>query len=181
MFCQNCGTKNKPGAKFCRKCGTALRQPAPQPAPEPPQTAPTTPKPVSKSATPEQTTPTEPSVTREERQAKVKHKKRTTWLWITVGIVLAIGFVDFFIYKNNSTILSGATHSDQARVASSKSASSVSTAPQKKTSSAPTKKHLAFPESTVEGTIKDAFGDISGDTAVYVSPVDSDTEVDSND
>ncbi|MGX6996118.1 zinc-ribbon domain-containing protein [Pediococcus acidilactici] len=25
MFCQNCGIKNKPGAKFCRKCGTALR------------------------------------------------------------------------------------------------------------------------------------------------------------
>lgn len=181
MFCQNCGTKNKPGAKFCRKCGTALRQPAPQPAQELPQTAPTTPKSVSKSAAPEQTTPTEPSVTREERQAKVKRKKRTTWLWITVGIVLAIGFVGFFIYKNNPTILSGATYSDQARVASSKSASSASTASQKKTSSAPTKKHLVFPKSTVEGTIQDAFGDISGDTAVYVSPVDSDTEVDSND
>ncbi|MFG1200368.1 class A beta-lactamase-related serine hydrolase [Pediococcus acidilactici] len=33
----------------------------------------------------------------------------------------------------------------------------------------------------MEGTIRDAFGDVSGDTAVYVSPVDSDTEVDSND
>lgn len=176
MFCQNCGTKNKPGAKFCRKCGTALRQPATQPTPVASQTAPTIPQPA-----PKQSAPTEPSVTREEHQAAVKRKKHTGWLWITAGIILAIGFVGFFIYKNNPTILSGITHSDQAKVASSKSTSSVSSAPQKKTSSAPTKKHLAFPKSTVEGTIRDAFGDISGDTAVYVSPVDSDTEVDSND
>ena len=132
------------------------------------QTAPTIPQPA-----PKQSAPTEPSVTREEHQAAVKRKKHTGWLWITAGIILAIGFVGFFIYKNNPTILSGVTHSDQAKVASSKSTSSVS--------SAPTKKHLAFPKSTVEGTVRDAFGDISGDTAVYVSPVDSDTEVDSND
>lgn len=181
MFCQNCGTKNKPGAKFCRKCGTALRQPTTQPTPVTSQNASTAPQPAPKQPDPKQTAPVEPSVTREEHQAAVKRKKRTGWLWITAGIILAIGFVGFFIYKNNPTILSGATHSDQAKVASSKSASSASTASQKKTSSAPTKKHLAFPKSTVEGTIQDAFGDISGDTAVYVSPVDSDTEVDSND
>lgn len=181
MFCQNCGTKNKPGAKFCRNCGTALRQPTTQPTPVTSQNASTAPQPAPKQPDPKQTAPVEPSVTREEHQAAVKRKKRTGWLWITAGIILAIGFVGFFIYKNNPTILSGATHSDQAKVASSKSASSASTAPQKKTSSAPTKKHLAFPKSTVEGTIQDAFGDISGDTAVYVSPVDSDTEVDSND
>ncbi|MFG1200303.1 zinc-ribbon domain-containing protein [Pediococcus acidilactici] len=48
MFCQNCGTKNKPGAKFCRKCGTALRQPATQPTPVTSQTAPTIPQPAPK-------------------------------------------------------------------------------------------------------------------------------------
>ena len=112
MFCQNCGTKNKPGAKFCRKCGTALRQPATQPTPVTSQTAPTIPQPA-----PKQSAPTEPSVTREEHQAAVKRKKHTGWLWITAGIILAIGFVVFFIYKNNPTILSGVTHSDQAKVA----------------------------------------------------------------
>lgn len=139
MFCQNCGTKNKPGAKFCRKCGTALRQPTTQPTPVTSQNASTAPQPA-----PKQTAPVEPSVTREEHQAAVKRKKRTGWLWITAGIILAIGFVGFFIYKNNPTILSGATHSDQAKVASSKSASSASTTPQKKTSSAPTKSIWRF-------------------------------------
>ena len=92
-------------------------------------------------------------MTREEHQAAIKRKKHTGWLWITAGIILAIGFVGFFIYKNSPTILSGITHSDQAKIASSKSTSSVSSAPQKKTSSAPTKKHLAFPKSTVKGRL----------------------------
>lgn len=48
MFCQNCGTKNKPEAKFCRKCGIALRLPTPPDAIIP---SVTTPKGTSEQAT----------------------------------------------------------------------------------------------------------------------------------
>lgn len=70
-----------------------------------------------------------------------------------------MGFVGFFIYKNDPTILSNGMHSNQAKVASAKLASDKSMKSSKK-ASVTARAHLAFPKSTVKGTIQDAVGNI---------------------
>lgn len=166
MFCQNCGSKNKQGAKFCSKCGTTLRTSQSQPV--------KVDKPVVSEVQPQAETKVK---TNSELQNEVGTRSEKPhgpkwWMWaVPLILVVAIGG-GFFIYKNNqsTTQLVSSSVADKSSSSSSYSASS----------KASKKSTIDFPKSTIQGTIDDAFGDMKGETSVYVSPTDSTEEVVSN-
>ena len=166
MFCQNCGSKNKQGAKFCSKCGTTLRTSQSQPV--------KVDKPVVSEVQPQAETKVK---TNSELQNEVgtrseKPHRPKWWMWaVPLILVVAIGG-GFFIYKNNQST----TQPVSSSVADKSSSSSSYSAPSK----ASKKSTIDFPKSTIQGTIDDAFGDMKGETSVYVSPTDSTEEVVSN-
>ncbi|MGR6561267.1 serine hydrolase [Pediococcus pentosaceus] len=166
MFCQNCGSKNKQGAKFCSKCGTTLRTSQSQPV--------KVDKPVVSEVQPQAETKVK---TNSELQNEVGTRSEKPhgpkwWMWaVPLILVVAIGG-GFFIYKNNQST----TQPVSSSVADKSSSSSSYSAPSK----ASKKSTIDFPKSTIQGTIDDAFGDMKGETSVYVSPTDSTEEVVSN-
>lgn len=166
MFCQNCGSKNKQGAKFCSKCGTTLRTSQSQPV--------KVDKPVVSEVQPQAETKVK---TNSELQNEVGTRSEKPhgpkwWMWaVPLILVVAIGG-GFFIYKNNQST----TQPLSSSVADKSSSSSSYSAPSK----ASKKSTIDFPKSTIQGTIDDAFGDMKGETSVYVSPTDSTEEVVSN-
>lgn len=166
MFCQNCGSKNKQGAKFCSKCGTTLRTSQSQPV--------KVDKPVISEVQPQAETKVK---TNSELQNEVGTRSEKPhgpkwWMWaVPLILVVAIGG-GFFIYKNNQST----TQPLSSSVADKSSSSSSYSAPSK----ASKKSTIDFPKSTIQGTIDDAFGDMKGETSVYVSPTDSTEEVVSN-
>ncbi|WP_286121060.1 serine hydrolase [Pediococcus pentosaceus] len=166
MFCQNCGSKNKQGAKFCSKCGTTLRTSQSQPV--------KVDKPVVSEVQPQAETKVK---TNSELQNEVGTRSEKPhgpkwWMWaVPLILVVAIGG-GFFIYKNNQST----TQPVSSSVADKSSSSSSYSAPSK----ASKKSTIDFPKSTIQGTIDDAFGDMKGETSVYVSPTDSTEEVASN-
>lgn len=166
MFCQNCGSKNKQGAKFCSKCGTTLRTSQSQPV--------KVDKPVVSEVQPQAETKVK---TNSELQNEVGTRSEKPhgpkwWMWaVPLILVVAIGG-EFFIYKNNQST----TQPVSSSVADKSSSSSSYSAPSK----ASKKSTIDFPKSTIQGTIDDAFGDMKGETSVYVSPTDSTEEVVSN-
>lgn len=166
MFCQNCGSKNKQGAKFCSKCGTTLRTSQSQPV--------KVDKPVISEVQPQAETKVK---TNSELQNEVGTRSEKPhgpkwWMWaVPLILVVAIGG-GFFIYKNNQST----TQPVSSSVADKSSSSSSYSAPSK----ASKKSTIDFPKSTIQGTIDDAFGDMKGETSVYVSPTDSTEEVASN-
>ncbi|MDD1388555.1 serine hydrolase [Pediococcus pentosaceus] len=166
MFCQNCGSKNKQGAKFCSKCGTTLRTSQSQPV--------KVDKPVVSEVQPQAETKVK---TNSELQNEVGTRSEKPhgpkwWMWaVPLILVVAIGG-GFFIYKNNQST----TQPVSSSVADKSSSSSSYSAPSK----ASKKSTIDFPKSTIQSTIDDAFGDMKGETSVYVSPTDSTEEVVSN-
>lgn len=166
MFCQNCGSKNKQGAKFCSKCGTTLRTSQSQPV--------KVDKPVVSEVQPQAETKVK---TNSELQNEVGTRSEKPhgpkwWMWaVPLILVVAIGG-GFFIYKNNQST----TQPVSSSVADKSSSSSSYSAPSKVSK----KSTIDFPKSTIQGTIDDAFGDMKGETSVYVSPTDSTEEVFSN-
>jgi beta-lactamase class A len=166
MFCQNCGSKNKQGAKFCSKCGTTLRTSQSQPVK------------VDKSVISEVQPQAETKVkTNSELQNEVGTRSEKPhgpkwWMWAVPLILVVLIGGGFFIYKNNQST----TQPVSSSVADKSSSSSSYSAPSK----ASKKSTIDFPKSTIQGTIDDAFGDMKGETSVYVSPTDSTEEVVSN-
>ncbi|MDD1388673.1 serine hydrolase [Pediococcus pentosaceus] len=166
MFCQNCGSKNKQGAKFCSKCGTTLRTSQSQPVK------------VDKSVISEVQPQAETKVkTNSELQNEVGTRSEKShgpkwWMWAVPLILVVLIGGGFFIYKNNQST----TQPVSSSVADKSSSSSSYSAPSK----ASKKSTIDFPKSTIQGTIDDAFGDMKGETSVYVSPTDSTEEVVSN-
>mgnify|MGYP005980726643 FL=1 len=195
MFCQNCGNKNKPGAKFCSKCGTVLRnKKQPERENQVDATSTSDVQPDVKQATSQPTGKADKSANSEvqagaettneansEVQNEVgtraqKDSKKKWWLWIIPVVVLLAAGGGFYVYKNHQTN----THSESDKsVATSKKAPAAESS-SASSSSEPKKSTIDFPKSTVKGTIDDAFGDMDGTTSVYVSPTDSDEEVVSN-
>jgi beta-lactamase class A len=166
MFCQNCGSKNKQGAKFCSKCGTTLRTSQSQPV--------KVDKPVVSEVQPQAETKvkTDSELQNEVGTRSEKPHGPKWWMWaVPLILVVAIGG-GFFIYKNNQST----TQPLSSSVADKSSSSSSYSAPSK----ASKKSTIDFPKSTIQGTIDDAFGDMKGETSVYVSPTDSTEEVVSN-
>ncbi|WP_069824974.1 serine hydrolase [Pediococcus pentosaceus] len=166
MFCQNCGSKNKQGAKFCSKCGTTLRTSQPQPV--------KVDKPVISEVQPQAETKVK---TNSELQNEVGTRSEKPhgpkwWMWAVPLILVVLIGGGFFIYKNNQST----TQPVSSSVADKSSSSSSYSAPSK----ASKKSTIDFPKSTIQGTIDDAFGDMKGETSVYVSPTDSTEEVVSN-
>ncbi|MBM9929687.1 serine hydrolase [Pediococcus pentosaceus] len=166
MFCQNCGSKNKQGAKFCSKCGTTLRISQPQPV--------KVDKPVISEVQPQAETKVK---TNSELQNEVGTRSEKPhgpkwWMWAVPLILVVLIGGGFFIYKNNQST----TQPVSSSVADKSSSSSSYSAPSK----ASKKSTIDFPKSTIQGTIDDAFGDMKGETSVYVSPTDSTEEVVSN-
>lgn len=166
MFCQNCGSKNKQGAKFCSKCGTTLRTSQSQPV--------KVDKPVISGVQPQAETKVK---TNSELQNEVgtrseKPHEPKWWMWAVPLILVVLIGGGFFIYKNNQST----TQPVSSSVADKSSSSSSYSAPSK----ASKKSTIDFPKSTIQGTIDDAFGDMKGETSVYVSPTDSTEEVVSN-
>ncbi|MGY1575469.1 serine hydrolase [Pediococcus pentosaceus] len=166
MFCQNCGSKNKQGAKFCSKCGTTLRTSQSQPV--------KVDKPVVSEVQPQAETKVKinSELQNEVGTRSEKPNGPKWWMWaVPLILVVAIGG-GFFIYKNNQST----TQPVSSSVADKSSSSSSYSAPSK----ASKKSTIDFPKSTIQGTIDDAFGDMKGETSVYVSPTDSTEEVVSN-
>lgn len=166
MFCQNCGSKNKQGAKFCSKCGTTLRTSQSQPV--------KVDKPVISEVQPQAETKVK---TNSELQNEVGTRSEKPhgpkwWMWAVPLILVVLIGGGFFIYKNNQST----TQPVSSSVADKSSSSSSYSAPSK----ASKKSTIDFPKSTIQGTIDDAFGDMQGETSVYVSPTDSTEEVVSN-
>lgn len=166
MFCQNCGSKNKQGAKFCSKCGTTLRTSQSQPV--------KVDKPVISEVQPQAETKVK---TNSELQNEVGTRSEKPhgpkwWMWAVPLILVVLIGGGFFIYKNNQST----TQPVSSSVADKSSSSSSYSAPSK----ASKKSTIDFPKSTIQGTIDDAFGDMKGETSVYVSPTDSTEEVVSN-
>jgi beta-lactamase class A len=166
MFCQNCGSKNKQGAKFCSKCGTTLRTSQSQPV--------KVDKPVISEVQPQAETKVK---TNSELQNEVGTRSEKPhgpkwWMWAVPLILVVVIGGGFFIYKNNQST----TQPLSSSVADKSSSSSSYSAPSK----ASKKSTIDFPKSTIQGTIDDAFGDMKGETSVYVSPTDSTEEVVSN-
>ncbi|MEM1455882.1 serine hydrolase [Pediococcus pentosaceus] len=166
MFCQNCGSKNKQGAKFCSKCGTTLRTSQSQPV--------KVDKPVVSEVQPQAETKVK---TNSELQNEVGTRSEKPhgpkwWMWAVPLILVVLIGGGFFIYKNNQST----TQPVSSSVADKSSSSSSYSAPSK----ASKKSTIDFPKSTIQGTIDDAFGDMKGETSVYVSPTDSTEEVVSN-
>ncbi|MBF7121628.1 serine hydrolase [Pediococcus pentosaceus] len=166
MFCQNCGSKNKQGAKFCSKCGTTLRTSQSQPV--------KVDKPVISEVQPQAETKVK---TNSELQNEVGTRSEKPhgpkwWMWAVLLILVVLIGGGFFIYKNNQST----TQPVSSSVADKSSSSSSYSAPSK----ASKKSTIDFPKSTIQGTIDDAFGDMKGETSVYVSPTDSTEEVVSN-
>ncbi|MBF7128997.1 serine hydrolase [Pediococcus pentosaceus] len=166
MFCQNCGSKNKQGAKFCSKCGTTLRTSQSQPV--------KVDKPVISEVQPQAETKVK---TNSELQNEVGTRSEKPhgpkwWMWAVPLILVVLIGGGFFIYKNNQST----TQPVSSSVADKSSSSSSYSAPSK----ASKKSTIDFPKSTIQGTIGDAFGDMKGETSVYVSPTDSTEEVVSN-
>lgn len=166
MFCQNCGSKNKQGAKFCSKCETTLRTSQPQPV--------KVDKPVISEVQPQAETKVK---TNSELQNEVGTRSEKPhgpkwWMWAVPLILVVLIGGGFFIYKNNQST----TQPVSSSVADKSSSSSSYSAPSK----ASKKSTIDFPKSTIQGTIDDAFGDMKGETSVYVSPTDSTEEVVSN-
>jgi beta-lactamase class A len=166
MFCQNCGSKNKQGAKFCSKCGTTLRTSQSQPVKAD--------KPVISEVQPQAETKVKANSELQNEVGTRSEKPHGPkwWMWaVPLILVVAIGG-GFFIYKNNQST----TQPVSSSVADKSSSSSSYSAPSK----ASKKSTIDFPKSTIQGTIDDAFGDMKGETSVYVSPTDSTEEVVSN-
>lgn len=166
MFCQNCGSKNKQGAKFCSKCGTTLRTSQSQPV--------KVDKPVISEVQPQAETKVK---TNSELQNEVGTRSEKPhgpkwWMWAVPLILVVLIGGGFFIYKNNQST----TQPVSSSVADKSSSSSSYSAPSK----ASKKSTIDFPKSTIQGTIDDAFGDMKDETSVYVSPTDSTEEVVSN-
>ncbi|MFA9353534.1 serine hydrolase [Pediococcus pentosaceus] len=166
MFCQNCGSKNKQGAKFCSKCGTTLRTSQSQPVKAD--------KPVISEVQPQAETKVKAN---SELQIEVGTRSEKPhgpkwWMWAVPLILVVLIGGGFFIYKNNQST----TQPVSSSVADKSSSSSSYSAPSK----ASKKSTIDFPKSTIQGTIDDAFGDMKGETSVYVSPTDSTEEVVSN-
>lgn len=166
MFCQNCGSKNKQGAKFCSKCGTTLRTSQSQPV--------KVDKPVISEVQPQAETKVK---TNSELQNEVGTRSEKPhgpkwWMWAVPLILVVLIGGGFFIYKNNQST----TQPVSSSVADKSSSSSSYSAPSK----ASKKSTIDFPKSTIQGTIDDAFGDMKGEISVYVSPTDSTEEVVSN-
>ncbi|GEP18346.1 serine hydrolase [Pediococcus pentosaceus] len=166
MFYQNCGSKNKQGAKFCSKCGTTLRTSQSQPV--------KVDKPVISEVQPQAETKVK---TNSELQNEVGTRSEKPhgpkwWMWAVPLILVVLIGGGFFIYKNNQST----TQPVSSSVADKSSSSSSYSAPSK----ASKKSTIDFPKSTIQGTIDDAFGDMQGETSVYVSPTDSTEEVVSN-
>lgn len=166
MFCQNCGSKNKQGAKFCSKCGTTLRTSQSQPV--------KVDKPVISEVQPQAETKVK---TNSELQNEVGTRSEKPhgpkwWMWAVPLILVVLIGGGFFIYKNNQST----TQPVSSSVADKSSSSSSYSAPSK----ASKKSTIDFPKSTIQGTIDDAFEDMQGETSVYVSPTDSTEEVVSN-
>jgi hypothetical protein len=63
MICPKCGNANRPGARFCKQCGTVLEQVAPEPPPRPapPPSPPLPSSPPVRRAAPPPLAPTAPS------------------------------------------------------------------------------------------------------------------------
>lgn len=166
MFCQNCGSKNKQGAKFCSKCGTTLRTSQSQPV--------KVDKPVISEVQPQAETKVK---TNSELQNEVGTRSEKPhgpkwWMWAVPLILVVLIGGGFFIYKNNQSTTQPVSSSVADKISSSSSYSAPSKASKKST--------IDFPKSTIQGTIDDAFGDMKGETSVYVSPTDSTEEVVSN-
>lgn len=166
MFCQNCGSKNKQGAKFCSKCGTTLRTSQSQPV--------KVDKPVISEVQPQAETKVK---TNSELQNEVGTRSEKPhgpkwWMWAVPLILVVLIGGGFFIYKNNQSTSQPVSSSVADKSSSSSSYSAPSKASKKST--------IDFPKSTIQGTIDDAFGDMKGETSVYVSPTDSTEEVVSN-
>jgi beta-lactamase class A len=162
MFCHNCGTKNKPDTKFCANCGAELR--------------PVVKTPVVEGGNEVQNkvqNKTQNEVQPQSRTVK-KKSKSLWWLWIVLILAVA-GAGGYYVYTNYFQTSIPSNSKDSAKTKSSTSKSSASKAAS--SSSKPKKTALNFPKSTVQGTIDDAFGDISGTTSVYVSPADGDEKV----
>lgn len=166
MFCQNCGSKNKQGAKFCSKCGTTLRTSQSQPV--------KVDKPVISEVQPQAETKvkTNSELQNEVGTSSEKPHGPKWWMWAVPLILVVLIGGGFFIYKNNQST----TQPVSSSVADKSSSSSSYSAPSK----ASKKSTIDFPKSTIQGTIDDAFGDMKGETSVYVSPTDSTEEVVSN-
>lgn len=166
MFCQNCGSKNKQGAKFCSKCGTTLRTSQSQPVKAD--------KPVISEVQPQAKTKVKANSELQNEVGTRSEKPHGPkwWMWaVPLILVVAIGG-GFFIYKNNQSTIQPVSSSVADKSSNSSSYSAPSKASKKST--------IDFPKSTVQGTIDDAFGDMKGETSVYVSPTDSTEEVVSN-
>lgn len=166
MFCQNCGSKNKQGAKFCSKCGTTLRTSQSQPVKAD--------KPVISEVQPQAETKVKANSELQNEVGTRSEKPHGPkwWMWAVPLILVVLIGGGFFIYKNNQST----TQPVSSSVADKSSSSSSYSAPSK----ASKKSTIDFPKSTIQGTIDDAFGDMKGETSVYVSPTDSTEEVVSN-
>ena len=102
MFCQNCGSKNKQGAKFCSKCGTTLRTSQSQPV--------KVDKPVVSEVQPQAETKVK---TNSELQNEVGTRSEKPhgpkwWMWaVPLILVVAIGGGVFFFKNKKSTTQPG--------------------------------------------------------------------------
>lgn len=106
IACPNCGWSNEEGSRFCENCGADLRslaQPSPpqgvaEPTPAQPNLGPAVPPPPVTPAPPPQRPfgPSEiPPTSPEWRMSplppeELPPKRRRTWLWVLLGLVIAL-------------------------------------------------------------------------------------------
>ncbi len=167
MYCKYCGTKNEPGAAFCKNCGQPIgrvNDSGNRPESKAPQQQPQATTTEANSAAPRA------SVGQRTQPLAPKGPKRSNWLWIVIIAVVVVGVIGFAYFqlgqddKVTGTPSASSKQDTQSKLTTKTSASSAASASSHTST-------VTFPKNAVQRDIDQNLSNLDGTTSVAVLPV----------